>query len=58
MLAQLPCQMSDTHINRLYIDFHAEIVVNQKEFYLETAALVEFVTIELNGDFFLFEFSQ
>jgi hypothetical protein len=49
--------MSDTHINRLYIDFHAEIVMNQKEFYLETAALVEFVTIELNGDFFLFESS-
>ena len=48
--------MSDTHINRLYMDSRAKIAVSQMEFCLETKELVEFTIIELNGDFFLFKF--
>ena len=50
--------MSDTHINRLYIDSLAEINMIQREyFYLEIAKLVVFTIIVLNWSLFLFEFT-
>jgi hypothetical protein len=48
--------MSNTHTNKLRTDFHAETAMSRKEFCLETAALEELMTVELNEDFFLFEF--
>ena len=48
--------MSNIHINKLRTDFHAETAVSRKGFFLETAALEELMTNELNEDFYLFEF--